>query len=82
MNNYQELNVTVVALRGDAYETGFQQSKEVQTYAHLTQKELLLALSGTCNAQQVQKLMLDVSPNLLQEMKGCAYDNVCISSFQ
>lgn len=73
MNKYQELIVSVVALRGDAYEIGFQQSNEVTTYAYLAQKEQLLALSTACNVQQVKELLLDCSPNLLQEMEGLAF---------
>lgn len=73
MNKYQELIVSVVALRGDAYEIGFQQSNEIKTNAHLAQNEQLLALSATCNTQRVQELLRHVSPNLLQEMKGLAF---------
>ncbi|MGE7839522.1 C45 family autoproteolytic acyltransferase/hydrolase [Lysinibacillus sp. NPDC093712] len=72
MKKYEDLVVSVVSLMGDAYDVGFQQSKEIQSSAHLVQDELLLALSATCNAQEAQEALQYVSPNLLQEIKGLA----------
>ena len=72
MKKYEDLVVNVVSLMGDAYDVGFQQSKEIQSSAHLVQEELLLALSATCNARKAQEALQYVSPNLLQEIKGLA----------
>lgn len=72
MKKYEELEVRVVSLIGDAYDIGLQQSKEIQESAHLAQEELLLALSTNCNAQKAQEELQVVLPNHLQEIKGLA----------
>ncbi|MFJ7667182.1 C45 family autoproteolytic acyltransferase/hydrolase [Lysinibacillus sp. NPDC097195] len=73
MEKYDDIEVKVIALKGDAYLTGIQQSKEHLVSAHLAQQELLLTLTANCNTSQAQAILQDVCPNLLQEMQGLAH---------
>jgi len=68
----EELVVRVVELRGNYYQFGLEQSKELMSSPLLEEMDLLHEMDTCSNSQKAKELLMNVSPNLLEELKGLA----------
>lgn len=68
----EELLVRVVELRGNYFQIGLEQGHELMSLPILDQLEQLMALTVDSNSQKAHEVLKEVSPNLLEELKGLA----------
>lgn len=68
----EELVVRVVELRGDYYQFGLEQSKELMSPSPLEQLERFDEMNTRSNLQNAKEILVNLSPNLFQELKGLA----------
>ncbi|MFE8697698.1 C45 family autoproteolytic acyltransferase/hydrolase [Cytobacillus sp. FJAT-53684] len=68
----EELVVRIVELRGDYYQFGLEQGKEIMSLPILNQMNQLLELTINSNSQRAKEIVKNVSPKLFQELKGLA----------
>ncbi|MGE7946210.1 C45 family autoproteolytic acyltransferase/hydolase [Lysinibacillus sp. NPDC093688] len=70
--NYEELVVRIVELRGNYYQFGLEQGRELRSLPILEQFEQLGKLNLNSNVQKAKEILKTVSPNLFQELIGLA----------
>jgi predicted choloylglycine hydrolase len=66
-----QLNVSVVNLEGSYYELGLKQAEEIKK-THLINQDFLEKLSANSDAVKAKKILSEISPNLLEELRGLA----------
>jgi len=72
MDNNEELVVRIVELKGNYYQFGLEQGKELKSFPISEQLEQLGKLTINSNVQKAKELLKNISPNLFQELKGLA----------
>ncbi|KPN96546.1 C45 family peptidase [Lysinibacillus sp. ZYM-1] len=68
----EELTIRIVELQGSSFERGLMQSEEIKSTQLLKQLSLLENLSAHSNAKKAKEILKDISPNLLEELRGLA----------
>ncbi len=66
-----QLNVSVVDLVGSYYELGLKQAEEIKK-THLINQDFLENLTTNSDAMKAKKILSEISPNLLEELRGLA----------
>ena len=72
MYQNEELIVRIVELSGDYYQFGLEQGHELSSLPISEQLNQLMALTINSNSQKAHEILKNVSPNLLDELKGLA----------
>ncbi len=72
MKNGEELVVRVVELVGNAYQNGVAQGEEINSTELSEKLDLLRVMTRNVNAEKAKGILQDISPGLLQELKGMA----------
>ncbi|QOR67133.1 linear amide C-N hydrolase [Cytobacillus suaedae] len=72
MYKNEELIVRIVDLRGNHYQFGLDQGKELMSLPILEQIDQLRQLTINSNVKMAKEIVKNVSPNLFQELRGLA----------
>ena len=67
-----QLNVSVVDLVGSYYELGLKQGEEIKTTELIKQLDFLKKLSANSDPVKAKEVLSEISPNLLEELRGVA----------
>ncbi|MFB7155643.1 C45 family autoproteolytic acyltransferase/hydolase [Lysinibacillus sp. NPDC056232] len=70
--NDEELVVRIVELKGNYYQFGLEQGRELRSLPIFEQLEQLGKLNVNSNVQKAKEIVKNVSPNLFQELIGLA----------
>lgn len=72
MYKKEELVVRIVEFRGDYFQIGLEQGKEIKSLSDFLQIEQLRELTRNANAQKSKEMVENFSPMLFQELRGLA----------
>jgi predicted choloylglycine hydrolase len=72
MDKGEELVVRIVELKGNYYQFGLEQGKELKSLQLVEQLDLLRKLTTNSNVEKAKEILANVAPNLFQELKGLA----------
>ena len=66
------LNVSIVNFMGSYYEMGFKQGEEIKTKQLIKQLDFLESITANTDPLKAKKILTEISPNLLEELRGIA----------
>jgi predicted choloylglycine hydrolase len=72
MHKDEELIIRIVELRGDYYQIGLEQGKELKSLSGFPLIDRLKELTSNANVQKSKEIVENLSPKFLQELKGLA----------